>query len=121
MEINLTTQANSAVELIFVVSYFVSLFADFQYGVEFNISLLVDGVSVMRSTIFAYRTSILTETEYEGGSLAMNIMIPQMTAGEHSFQVVYASSLSKNYCKLNLRYASYENARYLIVNEWSTQ
>jgi hypothetical protein len=96
MEINLTIQANSAVELIFIASYFVSLFADFQYGAEFNVSLLVDGVSVMRSTIFVYRTSLLTETEYEGGNLAMNIMTPQLTAGTHSFQVVYHSLLPKN-------------------------
>jgi hypothetical protein len=119
MEINLTIQADSTIELIFVASYFVSLFADYQYGAEFNVSLLVDGNSVMRSTIFVYRTSILTETEYEGGNLAMNIMIPQMTAGEHSFQVVYRSLLSKNYCRLNLRPTGYNFTRYLIVNEWS--
>ena len=107
--------------MIFVASYFVSLFADFQYGVEFNVSLLVDGVSVMRSTIFAYRTSILTETEYEGGNLAMNIMIPQLTAGEHSFQVVYHSLITKNYCRLNLRPTGYDFERSLIVNEWNSQ
>jgi hypothetical protein len=120
MEVNLTIQVNSTVELTFIASYFISLFADFQYGAEFNVSLLVDGVAVMTSNLFAYRTSVLVETEYEGGNLAMNYMVPQLTAGEHSFEVVYSSIHTKSDCSLHIHPPGYNFERYFTVTEWAS-
>ncbi|MHA1745094.1 MAG: hypothetical protein ACTSWW_03775 [Promethearchaeota archaeon] len=121
MEVNLTTQANSTVELTFIASYFISLMTDFQYGAEFNVSILVDGAAVMTLILFAYRTSVLVETEYEGGNLAMSCMVPQLTAGEHSFEVVSFSLHTKNYCFLHIRPSGYNFERYFTVNEWASQ
>ena len=121
MAINLTIQANSTVELTFIASYFISLFAGFQYGAEFNVSLLVDGVAIMTSNLFAYRTSAIIETEYEGGNLAMNSIISQLTAGEHLFEVVFFSVHTKNDCSLHIRPPGYNFERYFTINEWSSQ
>jgi len=120
MEMNVTIQADSTVELTFIASYFIVMFADFRYGTEFNISLLVDGIAVISSNIFAYRTSLVNVTEYEGGNLAMTCMIPQLSTGEHSFKVVGSSVHPKTDCTLYFSTTGYNFERSMTVNEWAT-
>jgi hypothetical protein len=119
MEMNLTVQANSTVELVFTASYLISLLAGFHYGTQFNVSIKMDGAAVVTTIIFAYRTWLVNVTEYEGGNIALHCFIDHLSVGNHAFEVVYFSIENKNYSHFYLSTTGYAYTRYFTVTEWA--
>jgi len=50
----------------------------------------------------------------------MNYMVPQLSAGEHSFEVVYFSLHARDYCGLHIHPPGYDFERYFTVTEWAS-
>jgi hypothetical protein len=119
MEMNLTVQANSTVELVFTASYLISMWAGFHYGTQFNVSIKMDGAAVVTTIIFAYRTWLVNVTEYEGGNIALHCFVDHLSAGNHAFEVVYFSIENKIYSHFYLSTGGYTYTRYFSVTEWA--